>query len=180
MHEKTCEAGSSAAPGKGAGRATGCQFEWLTTNDHKGVGSLYLGSAFAFFLPGGVFALVMRAELARPGLQFIWNEQFNQAFTAHGTSMLLLFATPLLAGFAIWITRLQIGAPDVAFPRLNVFAYWLYLFGSLIVLSGLLSPSLLGGLGLDRLQLLSGPLHSGVGRRAPSSTSTAGSWQAAI
>ncbi len=68
------------------------------------------------------------------------NEQFNQAFTMHGTIMLLMFATPLFAGFANWIMPLQIGAPDVAFPRLNMFAYWLYLFGSLIAVGGFLTP----------------------------------------
>ncbi|MFE1315830.1 cbb3-type cytochrome c oxidase subunit I, partial [Streptomyces sp. NPDC058755] len=76
---------------------------WLTTTDHKTIGTLYLVTAFAFFLIGGVMALLMRAELARPGLQFMSNEQFNQAFTMHGTVMLLMFATPLFAGFANWI-----------------------------------------------------------------------------
>ncbi|MGW4023731.1 cbb3-type cytochrome c oxidase subunit I, partial [Streptomyces sp. NPDC005009] len=105
--------------------------KWLTTTDHKTIGTLYLVTSFVFFIIGGVMALVMRAELARPGLQIVSNEQFNQAFTMHGTIMLLMFATPLFAGFANWIMPLQIGAPDVAFPRLNMFAYWLYLFGSL-------------------------------------------------
>ncbi|MEU3791774.1 cbb3-type cytochrome c oxidase subunit I, partial [Streptomyces fructofermentans] len=103
----------------------------LITTDHKTIGTLYLVTSFAFFCFGGVLALLMRAELARPGTQLMSNEQFNQAFTMHGTVMLLMFATPLFAGFANWIMPLQIGAPDVAFPRLNMFAYWLYLFGSL-------------------------------------------------
>ncbi len=94
--------------------------EWLTTTDHKKIGTLYLVSAFAFFLVGGVMALLMRAELARPGRQIMTNEQFNQAFTMHGSIMLLLFAMPLFTGFANWIMPLQIGAPDVAFPRLNM------------------------------------------------------------
>ncbi|TXS62484.1 cytochrome ubiquinol oxidase subunit I [Streptomyces sp. me109] len=97
-------------------------------------------TSFAFFCIGGVMALLMRAELARPGLQIMSNEQFNQAFTMHGTIMLLMFATPLFAGFTNWIMPLQIGAPDVAFPRLNMFAYWLYLFGSLIAVGGFLTP----------------------------------------
>ncbi|MYQ49201.1 cytochrome ubiquinol oxidase subunit I, partial [Streptomyces sp. SID4985] len=71
--------------------------KWLTTTDHKTIGTLYLLTSFAFFLIGGVLALLMRAELARPGLQIISNEQFNQAFTMHGTVMLLMFATPLFA-----------------------------------------------------------------------------------
>jgi cytochrome c oxidase subunit 1 len=87
-------------------------------------------------------ALVIRAELVAPGLQVVDNpEQFNQLFTMHGTIMLLLFATPLFAGFANAIMPLQIGAPDVAFPRLNMFAYWLYLFGGLIAAGGFLTPS---------------------------------------
>ncbi|MBT2530069.1 cytochrome c oxidase subunit I [Streptomyces sp. ISL-99] len=114
--------------------------KWLTTTDHKTIGSLYLTTSFVFFVIGGVMALLMRAELARPGIQIISNEQFNQAFTMHGTIMLLMFATPLFAGFANWIMPLQIGAPDVAFPRLNMFAYWLYLFGSTIAVGGLLTP----------------------------------------
>ncbi|WP_333763958.1 cbb3-type cytochrome c oxidase subunit I, partial [Streptomyces sp. IBSBF 2390] len=71
--------------------------QWLTTTDHKTIGTLYLVTAFGFFLFGGVLALFMRAELARPGLQIMSNEQFNQAFTMHGTVMLLMFATPLFA-----------------------------------------------------------------------------------
>ncbi|KUL71271.1 hypothetical protein ADL34_25550 [Streptomyces sp. NRRL WC-3605] len=121
----------------GLGRAI---VDWLTTTDHKRIGTLYLATSFVFFLIGGAFALVMRAELARPCMQLLSNEQFNQAFTAHGIIMLLIFATPLFAGFAHWMMPLQIGAPDVAFPRLNMLAYWLSLLGSLIVLSGFLTP----------------------------------------
>ncbi|WP_416070430.1 cbb3-type cytochrome c oxidase subunit I, partial [Streptomyces sp. NRRL_B-2557] len=76
---------------------------WLTTTDHKTIGTMYLVTSFLFFLVGGVLALVMRAELGRPGNQIVSNEQFNQAFTMHGTIMLLMFATPLFAGFANWI-----------------------------------------------------------------------------
>ena len=124
-----------------AGRRPGlAAVRWLTTTDHKTIGTLYLVTSFAFFCIGGVMALFMRAELARPGTQIMSNEQFNQAFTMHGTIMLLMFATPLFAGFTNWIMPLQIGAPDVAFPRLNMFAYWLYLFGSLIAVGGFLTP----------------------------------------
>ncbi|WP_375546692.1 aa3-type cytochrome oxidase subunit I [Streptomyces gossypii] len=114
--------------------------QWMTTTDHKTIGTLYLVTTFAFFIFGGALALIMRAELARPGIQLVSHEQFNQAFTLHGTIMLLMFATPLFAGFANWIMPLQIGAPDVAFPRLNMLSYWLYLFGSLIVVGALLTP----------------------------------------
>ncbi|MEU6393751.1 cytochrome c oxidase subunit I [Streptomyces sp. NPDC046939] len=114
--------------------------DWLTTTDHKKIGHLYLITSFAFFLVGGLMALVMRAELARPGLQIVSAEEYNQLFTMHGTIMLLLFATPTFAGFANEIMPLQIGSPDVAFPRLNMLSYWLFLFGGLIVLASLAVP----------------------------------------
>lgn len=113
---------------------------WLSSTDHKVIGYLYLITSFVMFLIGGVLALLMRAELFKPGLQILSNEQFNQMFTMHGTIMLLMFATPLFAGFANVIMPLQIGAPDVAFPRMNMLAYWLFLFGSIIVIAGFLTP----------------------------------------
>ena len=112
----------------------------LHTTDPKDIGILYLVTAYVFFLVAGAMALLIRGELARPGLQFLSPEQYNQLFTMHGTIMLLLYATPILFGFANYLVPLQIGAPDVAFPRLNAFSYWLFLFGSLIVLSGFLTP----------------------------------------
>ncbi|MER8183878.1 cytochrome c oxidase subunit I [Kitasatospora sp. NPDC094015] len=137
---------------------------WLTTTDHKQIGTLYMATSFGFFLIAGVLALVMRAELARPGTQILTNEQFNQAFTMHGTIMLLMFATPLFAGFANWFMPLQIGAPDVAFPRLNALAYWFYLFGSLIVVAGFLTPDGAADFGWFAYVPLSGIQHSpGIG-----------------
>ncbi|MCZ9345905.1 cbb3-type cytochrome c oxidase subunit I, partial [Streptomyces sp. TRM76130] len=91
-------------------------------------------------LIAGLLAMVIRAELARPGMQIVSAEQYNQAFTMHGTIMLLLFATPTFAGFANAIMPLQIGAPDVAFPRLNMLSYWLFAFGGFIVLASFLTP----------------------------------------
>ncbi|WP_079101998.1 aa3-type cytochrome oxidase subunit I [Carbonactinospora thermoautotrophica] len=111
-----------------------------STTDHKVIGYLYLITSFCFFLVAGLMALIIRAELAQPGLQFVSNEQYNQLFTMHGTIMLLLFATPLFAGFANAVMPLQIGSPDVAFPRLNMLGYWLFLFGGLIVIAGFLTP----------------------------------------
>ncbi|MGW0732369.1 aa3-type cytochrome oxidase subunit I [Streptomyces sp. NPDC002851] len=113
---------------------------WLTTTDHKVIGNLYMVTAFAFFLVAGIMAMLMRAELARPGLQMVSNHQYNQLFTMHGTIMMLLFGTPMFAGFANAIMPLQIGAPDVAFPRLNALTYWLFLLGGLIVMAGFLTP----------------------------------------
>jgi len=114
--------------------------KWITSTDHKTIGYLYLITSFSWFLIAGVMALLLRSELARPGLQFLSNEQYNQIFTMHGTIMLLMFATPLFVGFANVIMPLQIGAADVAFPRLNMLSYWLYLFGGLIAFAGFLSP----------------------------------------
>ncbi len=113
----------------------------LTTTDHKLIGKMYLATSFGFFMIGGVLAMLIRSELAFPGQQVVNDEVYNQLFTMHGLIMLLLFATPLFFGFGNVIMPLQIGAPDVAFPRLNMFSYWLYLFGGLIAASGFLTPS---------------------------------------
>ncbi|WP_027343994.1 aa3-type cytochrome oxidase subunit I [Hamadaea tsunoensis] len=112
----------------------------LRTTDAKQIGLMYLITSFVFFMVGGLMALLMRAELARPGLQFLSAEQYNQLFTMHGTIMLLFFATPIVFAFANFIVPLQIGAPDVSFPRLNAFAYWLYLFGGTLAMCGFLTP----------------------------------------
>ncbi|WP_271394182.1 cytochrome c oxidase subunit I [Neomicrococcus lactis] len=115
--------------------------DWITTTDHKKIGYLYLITSFLFFCIGGVMALMIRAELWEPGMQILQTkEQYNQLFTMHGTIMLLMFATPLFSGFANVLMPLQIGAPDVAFPRLNALAYWLYLFGSVIAVAGYITP----------------------------------------
>ncbi|MDM4763979.1 cytochrome c oxidase subunit I [Galbitalea sp. SE-J8] len=114
---------------------------WITSTDHKTIGYMYLITSFAYFLIGGVLALVIRTELFTPGLDIVQTaEQYNQLFTMHGTIMLLMFATPLFFGFANAIMPLQIGAPDVAFPRLNAFSFWLFFFGSFIAVSGFFTP----------------------------------------
>jgi cytochrome c oxidase subunit 1 len=122
--------------------------KWITTTDHKTIGYLYLITSFLFFCIGGVLALVIRVELFTPGVDIVpSNEAYNQLFTMHGTIMLLMFATPLFAGFANALMPLQIGAPDVAFPRLNAFAYWLFSFGSLIAIGGFFTPQGAAGFG---------------------------------
>ena len=114
---------------------------WITTTDHKVIGNLYMVTSFIFFIFGGLLAMVIRAELFAPGVQVVTSaEQYNQYFTMHGTIMLLLFATPLFAGFANAIMPLQIGAPDVAFPRLNMFSYWLFSLGGFVTIAGFLTP----------------------------------------
>jgi cytochrome c oxidase subunit 1 len=112
----------------------------LTTTDHKTIGLLYMGTSMFYFMIAGLMAMVMRTELARPGLQVVSEEQFNQLFTMHGTIMLLLYATTMGLGFANFIVPLQIGSPDVAFPRLNALGYWLYFFGALTVVGGFFTP----------------------------------------
>ena len=103
-----------AAPRQGVEKTSlGSQFvKTITSTDHKRIGYLYLATSFAWFLIGGLLALLLRIELTRPGMQFWSNEQYNQIFTMHGTIMLLMFATPLFVGFANVIMPLQIGAAD--------------------------------------------------------------------
>jgi cytochrome c oxidase subunit 1 len=114
--------------------------KWITSTDHKTIGYMYLITSMVFFTFAGAMAMIMRAELARPGLQFVSNEQYNQLFTMHGTIMLFLFATPLFVGFTNILMPLQIGAPDVAFPRLNMLGYWMFVFGGITVCAGFFTP----------------------------------------
>ena len=138
---------------------------WLTTTDHKVLGYMYLITSFIFFCIGGVMALMIRAELFEPGMQILQTkEQYNQLFTMHGTLMLLMFATPLFVGFANVLVPLQIGAPDVSFPRLNALAFWFFLFGSLIATAGFLTPQGAASFGWFAYAPLSNTTYSpGVG-----------------
>ncbi|BEL08787.1 cytochrome c oxidase subunit I [Actinoplanes sichuanensis] len=136
----------------------------LRTTDAKQIGIMYLVTAFVWFVLGGAMALLMRAELGRPGMQILSPEQYNQLFTMHGTIMLLFFATPIVFAFANFVVPIQIGAPDVAFPRLNSFAYWLYFFGGLIAFGGFLVPGGAADFGWTAYTPLSTWQHSpGVG-----------------
>ena len=115
---------ATAAPSVVPKRKGSAVVNWITSTDHKTIGYMYLIASFVFFCLGGVMALLIRAELFEPGMQILQTkEQYNQLFTMHGTVMLLMFATPLFAGFANVVMPLQIGAPDVAFPRLNALAF---------------------------------------------------------
>ncbi|MEV0898302.1 cytochrome c oxidase subunit I [Actinoplanes sp. NPDC049802] len=139
----------------------------LRTTDAKQIGIMYMITSVVFYMVGGLMALLMRAELAKPGMQVLSPEQFNQLFTMHGTAMLLFFATPIVFAFANYVVPIQIGAPDVAFPRLNAFAYWLYLFGTLTAMSGFLTPGGAADFGWFAYTPLSDSLHSpGVGGNA--------------
>ncbi|APT83332.1 aa3-type cytochrome oxidase subunit I [Corynebacterium ammoniagenes] len=136
----------------------------LTTTDHKQLGIMYIIMSFGFFFIGGLMALLIRAELFTPGLQFLSNEQYNQLFTMHGTVMLLLFSTPVVWGFANFVLPLQIGAPDVAFPRLNAFGFWITLVGGTVMLTGFLTPGGAADFGWTMYMPLADGVHTpGVG-----------------
>ncbi|MFC7528734.1 cytochrome c oxidase subunit I [Actinoplanes sp. GCM10030250] len=136
----------------------------IRTTDAKQIGIMYGATALVWFVLGGLMALLMRAELGRPGMQILSPEQYNQLFTMHGTIMLLFFATPIVFAFANFVVPIQIGAPDVAFPRLNAFAYWLYLFGGVIAFGGFLVPGGAADFGWTAYTPLSTAAHSpGVG-----------------
>ncbi len=108
-------------------------WSWITTTDHKRIGILYGVSAFIFFLLGGVEALIIRTQLASPNNTLVSADTSNQLFTMHGTTMVFLAIMPLSAAFFNYIVPLQIGARDVAFPRLNAFSFWVFLFGGLFM-----------------------------------------------
>jgi cytochrome c oxidase subunit I len=106
---------------------------WLTTVDHKRIGIMYGVTAMVFFAIGGLEALIIRAQLAQPNGQVVDEQTYNEIFTMHGTTMVFLVVMPMLAAFANYLMPLQIGARDVAFPRLNAFSYWCFLFGGLFL-----------------------------------------------
>ena len=106
---------------------------WLFTVDHKKIGIMYGVVAMFFFIVGGVEALLIRLQLAAPDGRILSADQYNQMFTMHGTTMVFLFAMPLAGAFANYFLPLQIGARDVAFPRLNALSLWLLVVGGLIL-----------------------------------------------
>src|SRR5256714_1269992 len=140
---------------------------WLTTTDHKRIGVLYIGTAFFFFLVGGLLAEMIRTQLWSPDNTLFNFHRYNQLFTIHAITMIFLFVMPVTVGFANFIVPLQIGAADMAFPRVNAFSYWLFPLGGLVLLSAFLekpgqcgwtmyaplcerlSPGSAGGHGLD-------------------------------
>ncbi len=109
--------------------------EWVTTTDHKKIGLMYIISGFFFFLVGGLEALLIRAELARPDGKILSPDVYNQVFTMHGVTMIFLFVMPTLTGFGNYVVPLMIGARDMAFPRMNSFGFWTTLFGGVFMQS---------------------------------------------
>ena len=138
-------------------------YEWLTTTDHKKIGIMYLINSILFFLAGGILALVVRVELAQPGLQFMDEAFYNQAFTMHASFMLFLFIIPILAGFGNYVVPLQIGAPDMAFPRINALSLWLLPLGGALMASGFLVSGGAAASGWTEYPPLSGAQYSGTG-----------------
>jgi cytochrome c oxidase subunit 1 len=106
---------------------------WLRRVDHKSIGVRYIVTAFVFFLLGGIEAAVMRAQLARPEAGVLGPDAYNQFFTMHGTTMMFLFAVPVMDAVALYLVPLMIGARNVAFPKLNAYGYWVYLFGGVFL-----------------------------------------------
>src|SRR4029079_17673686 len=138
-------------------------YEWLTTTDHKKIGILYLINSLIFFMMGGLLALVVRVELAQPGLQAVDEAFYNQAFTMHASFMLFLFIIPILAGFGNYAVPLQIGAPDMAFPRINALSFWLLRGGGWLRASGFLASGGSAASGWTEYPPLSGPKYNGTG-----------------
>jgi cytochrome c oxidase subunit I len=108
---------------------------FFTTVDHKRIGIRYIVTSFFFFFSAGLLALFMRAQLAEPNAHVLSAQQYNDFFTMHGTSMIFLFNTPVLAGFGNYLLPLEIGSRDMAFPRLNAFSYWIFLLSGVFLYS---------------------------------------------
>ena len=104
------------------------------------IGIQYIVTSFFFLLVGGLLAMLMRAELAQPGMQFVTPEQFNGLFSMHATLLIFLFVIPVFAGLANFVLPLMIGAPDMAFPRLNALSFWMLPLAGLMMLFSLLAP----------------------------------------
>ena len=138
-------------------------YEWLTTTDHKKIGIMYLINSILFFVMGGILALIVRAELAQPGMQFVSESFYNQAFTMHASFMLFLFVIPILAGFGNYVVPLQIGAPDMAFPRINALSFWLLPLGGALMASGFFVSGGAAASGWTEYPPLSGAQFNGTG-----------------
>ena len=132
--------------------------------DHKGVAARVLTVAFGFFLAGGVLALLMRSELAAPHMQVTSRDGYNQLFTMHGSTMIYLFVTPVAIGLGTYLVPLQLGAAEIAAPRVNLLGFWLYVFGGLTMWSSFLSTNGAGNAGWTAEYPQSGGVYSpGVG-----------------
>jgi cytochrome c oxidase subunit I len=136
---------------------------WITTVDHKRIGILYIATSLVFFVLGGLLALLIRAQLATPNEDFITENDYNQLFTMHGTTMIFLVVVPILAGFGNFLVPLMIGARDMAFPRLNAASYWFFLLGGVVLYASWFASG--------------GPADAGWTSYVPLSVDSAGSGQ---
>ncbi|MEO8969855.1 MAG: cbb3-type cytochrome c oxidase subunit I, partial [Solirubrobacteraceae bacterium] len=108
--------------------------------DHKVIGIQYVVTSFFFMLVGGLLAMLIRAQLAKPGMQFLTPEQYNGVFSVHASLLIFLFVIPVFAGLANFVLPLMIGAPDMAFPRLNALSYWLLPIAGIMMIMSFLAP----------------------------------------
>ncbi len=115
---------------------------WLSVTTHQQIGMRYIVTAFIFLLLGGIEALVMRLQLAVPDNTLLGSSRYNQIFTMHGTTMMFLFAVPVMEGMGVYLVPLMLGTRNVAFPRLNAFGYWIYLGGGLLLYGGALTDTM--------------------------------------
>ncbi|MFL6676910.1 MAG: cytochrome c oxidase subunit I [Burkholderiaceae bacterium] len=106
---------------------------WISAVNHKAIGKRFVVTAFGFFVAAGALALLMRLQLARPESRLLGPDFYNQVFTMHGTTMMFLFAVPVMQAMSVWLVPLMIGTRSVAFPRMNAYAYWIYVFGGLML-----------------------------------------------
>ena len=106
---------------------------WFAAVDHKSIGLRYIVTAFGFFAFAGVLAMLMRLQLAFPDATLFSNDRYNQFFSTHGTTMMFLFAVPVMLGFGVYLIPLMLGTRELAFPRLNAYGYWTYLIGGLLL-----------------------------------------------
>jgi cytochrome c oxidase subunit I+III len=114
---------------------------WFSVTDHRTIGKRYIVTAFAFFVWGGILAALMRIQLAFPDNRFLGPDLYNQVFTMHGTVMMFLFAVPVMEAMGIYLVPLMVGTRNIAFPRLNTFSYFVYLFGGLMLFAAMLVNS---------------------------------------
>ena len=136
---------------------------WLSVVDHKEIGRRYLVTAFTFFILAGVLAALMRIQLAFPDNHFLSPDRYNQFFTMHGTVMMFLFAVPVMEALGVYLVPLMVGTRAIAFPRLNVFSYFVYLFGGVMLFTALALNSA-PDVGWFAYVPLAGPDY-GVGKR---------------
>ena len=124
-------------------------WSWVTTVDHKRIGTMYGYAAFFFFIVGGIEALLLRLQLAQANAEFLTAGAYNALFTMHGTTMVFLFVMPASAAFVNYLLPLMIGARDVAFPRLNALSWWIFFFGGIFLYSTFIFGTSAAPVGID-------------------------------